>query len=98
PTAAERAGEFADDDLLYDPQTGEPFPGNVIPAERIDPSALVLLGFLPPPNQDGTTQNFHYVTSTRSSSDQVSLRLTQLLGAPAPPRNPNAPRGGRPGP
>jgi len=27
PTAAERAGEFADGDLLYDPLTGEPFPG-----------------------------------------------------------------------
>ena len=33
PTAAQRAGDFsASTTLIYDPQTGQPFPGNRIPA------------------------------------------------------------------
>ena len=38
PTAAERAGDFsAFPTPVIDPQTGEPFPGNMIPPDRIDP-------------------------------------------------------------
>lgn len=33
--------------LIYDPLTGDPFPGNLIPAERINPGARNLLQFIP---------------------------------------------------
>ncbi|MBI4470468.1 MAG: hypothetical protein HY650_14220, partial [Acidobacteria bacterium] len=63
PTAAERRGDFSQTEFeirpgvsggilpIYDPWTGQPFPGNVIPLERLDPVALKALGFLPLPNR-----------------------------------------------
>jgi len=82
PTADERGGDFsALGQTVYDPLTGRPFPGNAIPASRIDPSSRALLEFLPLPNQAGLTQNYHYVTATATSSDQVTLRFTHSLSA-----------------
>jgi hypothetical protein len=51
PTAAERAGDFAESPLVVrDPLTGLPFAGNVIPAGRITPQAAALLAYYPLPN------------------------------------------------
>ena len=36
---------------VVDPATGLPFPGNVIPRERISPQAAALLGYYPRPNR-----------------------------------------------
>ncbi|HTL46346.1 MAG TPA: carboxypeptidase regulatory-like domain-containing protein, partial [Vicinamibacterales bacterium] len=47
-TAQERAGDFSFlKKSLIDPATGLPFPGNVIPQDRIDPAALKLLSLMP---------------------------------------------------
>ncbi len=44
PTTAELQGNFSSDpQTIYDPTTGQPFPGNVIPENRIDPVALKIL-------------------------------------------------------
>jgi outer membrane receptor protein involved in Fe transport len=89
PTEAEREGDLSDrGDTIYDPLTGEPFPGNQIPASRIDPSASSLLALVPLPNQPGTGQNFRYTTATANSTDQFTFRLTQSFGA-APAEGPN---------
>jgi Carboxypeptidase regulatory-like domain/TonB dependent receptor len=55
PTAAMRAGNFSEiNRAIYDPKTGQPFPGNVIPADRIDPIAKNILEQLYPlPNTAG---------------------------------------------
>jgi len=57
PTAASRAGDFSDAefqaiDLLTCDSGGncQPFPGNIIPASRLDPFALMALNGLPLPN------------------------------------------------
>jgi hypothetical protein len=61
PTAAERNGNFsrsvgnARGDLypvsrIIDPLTGQPFPGGIIPANRIDPNTQKLLDVFPLPN------------------------------------------------
>ena len=57
PTAAQRAGDFsASATRIYDPQTGQPFPGNRIPSSRFDPPAVKTLQPVPLPNQpDGIT-------------------------------------------
>jgi len=82
PTADERDGDLsAFDRTIADPMTGLPFTDNVIPEERIDPSARALLGFIPLPNQPGATQNYHYLTTTSDSSDQLSLRLVHSFGS-----------------
>ncbi len=85
PTDAERSGNFSSSSIqLIDPATsGQPFPGNQIPASRIDPGAATLMRFIPRPNLPGTTQNYHLSTTAHSSSESVSLRLTQNLSRTA---------------
>jgi hypothetical protein len=77
PNAALRDGDFSNAlnangtlQVIYDPMTGNPdgtgrtpFPGNVIPQDRIHPIARQLLGLYPLPNTGGTgagnlTSNF----------------------------------------
>lgn len=43
PTLQERTGDFSDySKPIIDPLTHQPFPGNIIPASRIDPNAAIL--------------------------------------------------------
>ena len=80
PTDAMRNGDFSASPLqLIDPATGQPLPGNQIPAGRIDPGSAVLLGFIPKANLPGSSQNYHVSTTSHSTSDSLSLRLTQNL-------------------
>jgi len=57
PTAALRTGDFSGTSIVVrDPATGAPFPGNRIPADRIDPAARRVLDFFyPQPNQAATS-------------------------------------------
>lgn len=65
PTALEKTGDFSNylgsDSTgaqivvpIYDPLTGLPFPGNIIPADRISPLASSLLQYIPNPDSAGT--------------------------------------------
>ncbi len=58
PSLAMRRGDFSElNRVIYDPQTGQPFPGNVIPQNRIDTVAANILDQLyPEPNTGGTRQ------------------------------------------
>ena len=74
PSLQERAGDFSDwrdtnGNLIpiYDPATTrvvdgvvvrDPFPGNVIPANRISPMAQEWLKYLPQPTSDGPLNNY----------------------------------------
>lgn len=52
---SQRQGNFTGLASVKDPTTGQPFPGNIIPASRIDPNATVLLSrFYPLPNRSGS--------------------------------------------
>ena len=94
PAAAMRAGDLsAMSSPVRDPLTGLPFAGNTIPVERIDPAAQTLLTYLPLPNGSGTSRNFHYTSTNRSTQDSLNVRLTHpLVGSETPPT-----RGGRGG-
>ncbi|MBI4476620.1 MAG: TonB-dependent receptor [Acidobacteria bacterium] len=63
PTALERMGDFSETrrtssnpaingtlQVIIDPLTGQPFPGNIIPPERIHPLGRAMLNLLPVPN------------------------------------------------
>ncbi|MGH9346845.1 MAG: carboxypeptidase regulatory-like domain-containing protein, partial [Vicinamibacterales bacterium] len=57
PTAAERLGDFSGPRIAncsapipVDPLTGQPFPGNRIPADRLSPAGLAYLNIFPAPN------------------------------------------------
>ena len=86
PTLAERAGDFSGVTTrsgapvqIFDPVTHLPFANNQI--STIDPAAQALLQFIPPPNEPGSSQNFHYVTSTENNNDNVNLRIIHNFGA-----------------
>ena len=58
PSMEMRRGNFSElSRVIYDPANGQPFPGNVIPGNRIDPVARNILDQLyPEPNTGGTRQ------------------------------------------
>jgi Carboxypeptidase regulatory-like domain/TonB dependent receptor len=54
PTQAEVNGNFSGiSTAIKDPLTGQPFPGNIIPASRLDPVGAKLAQFYPAPNVTG---------------------------------------------
>ena len=68
PTEAERRGDFSQTRVgnvptgalivIRDPLTGQPFPGNIIPQNRLDPRALALMSLYPMPNTNAAGHNF----------------------------------------
>jgi hypothetical protein len=80
PTTNELAGNFsADPQVIYDPQTGKPFPGNIIPAGRIDPTALKIVE-LETPNEARVAQtpyktNFNASAPIEGYQDQYNARV-----------------------
>jgi hypothetical protein len=78
PTLLNRSGDFSDlrssagqPVIIYDPATGQPFPDNLIPKDRIDPVALAALQYYPLPNRQGTSANANnYVGNSASTLDR----------------------------
>ena len=86
PTALERAGNFSQSQIrgpvtIYDPQTGLPFPGNLIPSSRIASAARGLLSFIPNSNVALPIQNYQFVTGVPQNSQSISLRVNHPLTA-----------------
>ncbi|HLJ13494.1 MAG TPA: carboxypeptidase regulatory-like domain-containing protein [Bryobacteraceae bacterium] len=68
PTDAERNGIFPTSlAIIKDPVTGQPFPGNQIPASRFDPTAAKLLALWPEPNFAGTSTRNNYASNPPST-------------------------------
>lgn len=62
---------------VVDPLTGKPFPNNIIPANRVDPTALNLIhALMPLPNVAGTAQ---YTFNTPVANNQDNLNEDQYL-------------------
>jgi hypothetical protein len=59
PTLLMRQGNFSEvRDVVYDPVTHVPFPGNIIPANRINPiSSVIANSIYPEPNLPGLANN-----------------------------------------
>jgi Carboxypeptidase regulatory-like domain len=93
PTAAARAGDVsalaaASGVQVVDPCAGAatcnaytpvPFPGNVIPATRINPTAAQLLSLYPAPNGPGTVNNYTVNASTGGNQNQYVFRADQKI-------------------
>lgn len=80
PTRAELSGDFsADPQTIYDPATGQPFPGNRIPENRIDPTALRILELEIPAQsrvvQKPYTTNFFAPARIKGYQDQFNARM-----------------------
>src|SRR5262245_63209248 len=78
---------------LRDPLTGAPFENSAIPAARMDSSALALLNLIPLPNGPGSSRNFHYTATNRSTQDSLNVRLTRPLAGSEAPQRPGGTRG-----
>jgi outer membrane receptor protein involved in Fe transport len=87
PTAAERGGDFSQSVFqgrpvtIVDPLTGQPFPGNVIPAVRISPIATRYLGMVVPlPNDPARGPNAYQTTIPFSDpNDQILGKVDVLM-------------------
>lgn len=95
PTARQRAGDFSQTFdsqgrliAIFDPLTlaggvRQPFAGNAIPRERLDPVALNAIGFYPEPNQPGDAitgaNNFVHTSEQTIDSNNYSIRLDHNL-------------------
>jgi len=85
-TAAQRAGDFSallPSQVITDPNTGLPFPGNIIPSNRIDTFATNFMNlYVPLPN--GTANgvpDLHLAQSAPVTSNEVIYKIDQTLGA-----------------
>ena len=83
PTTEERNGDFSallPLQVITDPTTGLPFPGNIIPDSRLDPVAQKYNSlFLPLPNQSNgqlILQQPHPITE-----NQYTIKIDQALGS-----------------
>jgi hypothetical protein len=84
PTTAELSGDFSSDpQIVYDPTTGKPFPGNMIPTGRSDPTALTILKLETPNesrvNQTPFTTNFYASAPIEGYQDEYNARLDANL-------------------
>jgi hypothetical protein len=68
---------------LIDPANGNPFPGNIIPTNRLNPAALALAKYYPAPNFSAVNSAFNYQTNLLSVSnrDSLNLRMNGSLNA-----------------
>ncbi len=80
PTVAQKTGDFSAAGLntIYDPTTGQPFPQNRIPANRISSQAQFFAKFIPDPNS-GTRAIF--APSAALDQDQFTIRIDQTVNA-----------------
>ena len=91
PTLLNRQGDFSDLRStsgkfipICDPSTGsnaatrQPFPGNVIPAQRFDPVALAAMSYFPLPNRTGTATNANNFTGSGPSDLNRNIVVGRL--------------------
>lgn len=77
PTAAQRTGLFPT--TVTDPLTKTAFPGNQIPANRLDAIAQKILAFLPLPQTSAATSNFTYESPSNQDNRRWDIRVDQIL-------------------
>ena len=90
PTQAMKSGDFTGLAKIYDPNSTAPnpsgagyvrtqFPGNIIPASQINPTAAKLLALEPLPNLPGTVNNFVVSPTGTTRIDRVDTRTDYHL-------------------
>jgi hypothetical protein len=92
PTAKMRNGDFSEllntatsglsqPVIIYDPATGKPFAGNIIPAGMINPVGRAYLNAFPLPDKAGVTHNFLTHRQKKSTYNDFDARGDQVLAA-----------------
>ncbi len=93
PTAKMRNGDFSEllnpaftgqsaPIIIYDPTTGQPFPGNIIPANLINPVGKAYLNAFPAPTRtDRSTQNYLTHRQRKSTYNDFDAKVDQAIAA-----------------
>jgi len=80
PTDLQRSGNLSElSATVYDPFTRQPFPGNIIPANRIDPIAPKVINLFPHANRPGLAGNYLYNAPSRENQNQATIRVDHRL-------------------
>lgn len=88
PTALERQGDFSQSYTssgalipIINPATGQPFPGNRVPASLINPAGQALLNYFPSPNTIDPNHQYNFATQgvDTNSYHFESLRIDYNL-------------------
>jgi hypothetical protein len=77
PSAAARSGQFSR--TIIDPLTRLSFPGNQIPASRMDAAALRILGYVPLAQTGAATNNFVYNTPSDQDHQTWDVRIDHVF-------------------
>ncbi|MBS1790030.1 MAG: TonB-dependent receptor [Acidobacteria bacterium] len=79
PTPKMFQGDFSElSATIYDPATGQPFPGNIIPSNRIDPISLKFLKYYHSSTLPGLTNNYTQFNSSPQNRDGFVVRLDYI--------------------
>lgn len=90
PTAKSRVGDFSEflacGQIVRDPVTGNPFPGNIIPTNRQDPIARKILGLYPLPTANVAcpnqgTNNYFSERNVQEKINDYGIKLDYRLSA-----------------
>ena len=82
PTSKMRNGDFSEQSgVIYDPTTTPrtPFPGNIIPASKIDPMAAKLMKAYPEPTKAGLASNYSYNGPEWQHNQTMDFRVDHRL-------------------
>ena len=87
PTATDREGDFSravngsgQPVKIFDPATGQPFPGSIIPSNQISSQARSLLKFYPLPNVLGNSlYNYQIPIISNTHQDAMQSRLDKTV-------------------
>ncbi|HEY8181337.1 MAG TPA: TonB-dependent receptor [Thermoanaerobaculia bacterium] len=90
PTAKMRIGDFSElldpavsglknPVIIYNPVTGQPFAGNIIPANLIDPVGKAYLALYPPATRAGVTHNYLTHRQRKSTYDDFDGKVDQNI-------------------
>jgi hypothetical protein len=84
PTPKMRNGDFSEllpGTQIFDPLTGQPFSGNIIPTNRINGVGQKYLNAYPLPNAPGILQNFLVTRNQTQHFNDFDARVDWVLGA-----------------
>jgi len=82
PSNKKRIGDFSEllpSRIIYDRNNGQPFPGNIIPTNRLSPQALAILQYIP--QQNTTTGTFASAPSQAIDWNQYVVRFDHQINS-----------------
>lgn len=81
PTAKMRTGDFSEilPRQIYDPVTGQPFAGNIIPQNRFSAVTRNILPLIPLPSASGLLNNYLATIQTQTRQNSWSLKINHNI-------------------